>query len=407
MACPGEAVVLDSALSTQHSALAGDRGRDCWRRWSTLNALANGLVWDDPIVLNRQLLAFRTLHDIIFTPRNIPQYSPDYYRPLTTLSYLLDRAIAGNAPFMFHLSVVVYHVVATYLVFRLGLALFSAPRSPAGRRLWRGTVCRASDPQRVGGVGRRTLRRPGVLLLAARGAGVPPGGLDGRGRARRGRCAVFVAALAKETAASFFVLVPAMDIILGPLALAGGGAGARRTSPAARASRAASRIRLRLYMCRSSSRCSLYLGLRQAALEHRSSATARRRASPCCSQSSAALGVYLGKLLLPISQCAYISDLPTGPLALTAIVAAARRHRPPRRGWRGSRGQASGDLSPAVDRADVGAVADHRRQDSGRTDCRALSVSPVGGLLSAGRLRRGPPRRARRPARPSSRRWRC
>ena len=90
-----------------------------------VNALANGLVWDDPIVLDRQLRAFRTLGDLLVTPRNIPQYSPDYYRPLTTLSYLLDHAIGGSGPLMFHLSVVVFHVVTTFLVFRFGLALFS------------------------------------------------------------------------------------------------------------------------------------------------------------------------------------------------------------------------------------------------------------------------------------------
>ena len=77
-----------------------------------VNALANGLVWDDPIVLERQLLAFRSVHDLIFTPRNIPQYSPDYYRPLTTLSYLVDRAIGGSSPFLFHFSVVLYHVLS-------------------------------------------------------------------------------------------------------------------------------------------------------------------------------------------------------------------------------------------------------------------------------------------------------
>ena len=92
-----------------------------------LNALGNGLVWDDPIILTRQLLAFQSLHDLIFLPRNIPQFSPDYYRPLTILTYLVDRAVGGPNPFMFHFSVAVFHVVATYLVFRLGLILFRAP----------------------------------------------------------------------------------------------------------------------------------------------------------------------------------------------------------------------------------------------------------------------------------------
>src|SRR3990172_7771686 len=74
-----------------------------------VNALGNGLVWDDPIVLTRQLLAFQSVRDLIFLPRNIPQFSPDYYRPLTVASYLIDRAVAGSSPFMFHFSVVLWH----------------------------------------------------------------------------------------------------------------------------------------------------------------------------------------------------------------------------------------------------------------------------------------------------------
>src|SRR5512135_1967568 len=109
-----------SAFSIQHSpfapALVG-AGVAVFAAVVYANALANGLVWDDPIVLDRQLRAFKTLGDLIVTPRNIPQNSPDYYRPLTILSYLIDRAIGGTGPLMFHLSVVVFHVVTTFLVF--------------------------------------------------------------------------------------------------------------------------------------------------------------------------------------------------------------------------------------------------------------------------------------------------
>lgn len=70
-----------------------------------LPALRNGFVWDDPIVLERQLPVFRSLTDVLVPPTGIPQFSPDYYRPVTIASYLIDRAGGGGA-FRFHLTVV-------------------------------------------------------------------------------------------------------------------------------------------------------------------------------------------------------------------------------------------------------------------------------------------------------------
>src|SRR5512144_639229 len=70
------------------------------------NSLRNGFVWDDPIILTRQLVVFRTLGDVLAPPRDIPQFSPDYYRPVTIATYLLDRAAGGDDPFAYHLSVV-------------------------------------------------------------------------------------------------------------------------------------------------------------------------------------------------------------------------------------------------------------------------------------------------------------
>ena len=40
------------------------------------------------------------LGDVLAPPRDIPQFSPDYYRPLTIATYLLDRAVGGDAPFV-------------------------------------------------------------------------------------------------------------------------------------------------------------------------------------------------------------------------------------------------------------------------------------------------------------------
>src|SRR5579862_5225120 len=92
------------------------------------NSLANGFVWDDPIILTRQLVVFRTVGDVLLPPRDIPQFSPDYYRPLTIASYLLDRAVGGEHPFAFHLSVVIGHALAALHVYFLAQQLLATSR---------------------------------------------------------------------------------------------------------------------------------------------------------------------------------------------------------------------------------------------------------------------------------------
>ncbi len=83
------------------------------------NALSNGFIWDDPIVLKRQVSAFRTTKDIFFPPVGIPQFGLHYYRPLVMLSYIIDKAIWGTSPFGFHFSVILLHILNTILVFFL------------------------------------------------------------------------------------------------------------------------------------------------------------------------------------------------------------------------------------------------------------------------------------------------
>jgi len=90
------------------------------------NSLGNGFVWDDPIIVSRQLVVFRSIGDVLVPPRDIPQFSPDYYRPLTIATYLLDRAVGGERPFAFHLSVVLTHALASILVWALAAQLLSA-----------------------------------------------------------------------------------------------------------------------------------------------------------------------------------------------------------------------------------------------------------------------------------------
>ena len=88
-----------------------------------VTSLGNGLVWDDPIILSRQLVIFRSVGDVLLPPRGIPQFSPDYYRPLTIASYLLDRALGGQQPLAYHLSVVLFHALTAVLVYFFGRQL--------------------------------------------------------------------------------------------------------------------------------------------------------------------------------------------------------------------------------------------------------------------------------------------
>ncbi len=81
--------------------------------------LRNGFVWDDTLVLERQLAAFRTPLDVLEPPANIPQFSPFYYRPVVVLTYLIDHASGGGGPLSFHVTSLVLHLVACALAFLL------------------------------------------------------------------------------------------------------------------------------------------------------------------------------------------------------------------------------------------------------------------------------------------------
>ena len=283
-----------------------------------LNALANGLVWDDPIILTRQLLAFQSLRDLIFLPRNIPQFSPDYYRPLTILTYLIDHAIGGASPFMFHLSVVIFHVVTTYLLFRFGMALFRAqPMAVAAAGL--GAALFAVHPIHsesvAWGAGRSdvlacSFSLAGALVFLSRHQ-------PAWRRAAIAAALVFAATLAKETAVPLLVLTPLSDIVLGRV-----GQGAASSGPRAERRRRGAApgppSRLPLYLPFAVA-LALYMGAREAVLGSALGAGSTL-GTDTLTRLIGAVGHYLAKLVLPVRQCAYISDLPAAPIALVATV---------------------------------------------------------------------------------------
>jgi tetratricopeptide (TPR) repeat protein len=92
-----------------------------------LPALRGGLVWDDVVVVSRQLAAFHSVRDVLVPPAGIHEWSTTYYRPLVTASYLLDRALFGTAtPAGPHAAVILYHVLATLFVWMLARRLLAA-----------------------------------------------------------------------------------------------------------------------------------------------------------------------------------------------------------------------------------------------------------------------------------------
>ncbi len=99
------------------------------------NTLFNGFVWDDRHLIIED--------DRLVTPANLPHiFTSDffsleeydakygYYRPLTTLSFMIDRLVWGLSPSGFHLTNLLLHVACVLLVFAVARRLFGK-RSPA------------------------------------------------------------------------------------------------------------------------------------------------------------------------------------------------------------------------------------------------------------------------------------
>src|ERR1700752_4638848 len=95
-------------------------------------SLDNGFIWDDPIILEQQIMAFKTVGDLFVPPLGIPQFGTFYYRPLVVGSFVVDRWFPGPRPMdlppgslnPFHLSVVLCYAVVCMLVFWFGRVLF-------------------------------------------------------------------------------------------------------------------------------------------------------------------------------------------------------------------------------------------------------------------------------------------
>jgi tetratricopeptide (TPR) repeat protein len=98
-----------------------------------LPTLGHDFVFDDRGVIeaNPLMQDVRDLPKLVAAPYwNAPQHSRTLYRPLTSVSLALDRAVSGSRPAWFHAVNLALHVLATLLV--AGLALELLPGRPVG-----------------------------------------------------------------------------------------------------------------------------------------------------------------------------------------------------------------------------------------------------------------------------------
>lgn len=90
------------------------------------NALHNGFVYDDDFVVKNNLFltSWNNL-SYFFTPVYFSASGESSYRPVVTLTYLIDYKLGKGTPFFFHLSNVFLHVLTSILFYFFTLSFIS------------------------------------------------------------------------------------------------------------------------------------------------------------------------------------------------------------------------------------------------------------------------------------------
>ncbi|MBI3610039.1 MAG: tetratricopeptide repeat protein, partial [Nitrospirae bacterium] len=96
------------------------------------NVLNNGFGWDDDIIINNLRPPDHWWNLFLQNPTAEPaaREAPPYYRPIVSVSYLLDSMIWGRNLFGFHLSVLLAHLLNTALVLLLTQTLVRDQKPP-------------------------------------------------------------------------------------------------------------------------------------------------------------------------------------------------------------------------------------------------------------------------------------
>ncbi|MBT0653835.1 tetratricopeptide repeat protein [Geomobilimonas luticola] len=92
--------------------------------------LTHDFVWDDTyIIVNNPLLEkLGNIPAFFLSEDTIEESSTGYYRPVTYISFALDRAVWGVNPAGFHLTNLVLHIVAVLLFYAVTAVLFKKER---------------------------------------------------------------------------------------------------------------------------------------------------------------------------------------------------------------------------------------------------------------------------------------
>jgi hypothetical protein len=290
-------------------------------------SLGNEFVWDDSIVVERQLPAFHSITDVFFPRGGIPQFSAIYYRPAVVLSYLLDAWIWKGSPFGFHFSVIVLHAMNSALVFLLGLRLFARLDHGVLAAL-AGGILFATHPVQTEAVSWVAGRSDSLATFFALSSLLfylvrPPG--------RSGLLVSFLAALtflaaclSKETALGLLPVFVAADLLAlrAPLPSRGpGGSAARAVWPAPIGPPTI------LGWGGLGAAIFLYMSLRHAALPSTSPVVAGPASGFALASLLSAFGFYCSAVVVPSRLTGYIPVIPHSSLAIAtaglALLAAA------------------------------------------------------------------------------------
>lgn len=283
-------------------------------------SLWNGLVWDDPIVLGQQLRYFGATRDVFFPPQGIPQFSSWFYRPLIVGSFLLDRALSGDAAYGYHLTVVLSHAAAAALLYLVLLRLL-AGRGHAPPAALAGAVFFAVHPVHVDSVAAIAGRSDVLAFAFALGALLALASARDRASVGFGLLAgalYFLSLLSKEVALG---LLPVVAVLL-----AGGEGGTsretaaprraaprlgRRTEPAAAHPPRAGRAGVITGVLTLATAVAAWLVLRAVALPAgRGIAEGIAPAGESMRRALGATGFYVAKCVLPLSSQAYYPEAP-------------------------------------------------------------------------------------------------
>ena len=91
------------------------------------NSLGHGFVFDDELLINDQGYILKDIKNVFASAGSLvfqDKTSASFYRPVLVLSYFVDYQLGGGGAFAFHLSNLLFHLIAVLLVFYAAFLIF-------------------------------------------------------------------------------------------------------------------------------------------------------------------------------------------------------------------------------------------------------------------------------------------